>query len=140
MRSGSINKSLKLIVMRITKYLIAIIMTCFIASCEKAETDYKKLEGSTWEAVTDDAVYLLQFLDEHVCNMHTMGKDSNTLSANMTTYYWRYRSDLDSRWGYFHMFPQEEDKHPYSGSIENKNLYLHIYENDIDILCFEKTK
>ena len=132
-RESVFCKILKLIIVKIAKCLIIIFLACAISSCGKEKTDYKKLEGSAWEAVTDDAVFLLLFLDEHVCYMNIIGKNMTITKS----YSWRYGGEFDSRWGYFHMFPQNGE-HPYSGSVENKKLYLHIYENDIDILCFVK--
>ena len=132
MNPGNYIKTRKLLISMTFGFLIAI-----FAGCEK--TDYNKLEGSTWEAEVNDVVFTLQFLDESTCTLESIGKDIN--SENLTLYHWRYRGEYDSMWGLFFMYSKDDESgHPYSGTVEDKKLYLHIFENDIETLCFKKIK
>ena len=112
-------------------------MTMF-SGCEKM--DYNKLESTKWVAETDNAIFTLNF-EKSVCYFGTGGK-GDILLANLTTYNWKYRSDMDSWWGLFQMV-EEGGGRTYSGTVENKKLYLHIYKEDIEdieILCFKRLK
>ena len=111
-------------------------------SCSK--TDYNKLEGTTWQTETEAASFTLRFLSESVCTIATTVND-NTDSANMTSYSWRYGSDIDSQWGLFHLYKiNENEENPYidrysSGTIKDKKLYLYINsENEPEPLCFTR--
>ena len=114
------------------------ILTITFSGCEK--TDYNKLEGSTWEAEANSVVFTLHFSDDFTCTMKTDEKGVH--SANPIIYRWRYRSEYDSMWGLFFLQPMDEEGSHlyYSGTVENKKLYLHAYESDIETLCFKKIK
>jgi hypothetical protein len=113
------------------------LFTAIFAGCEK--TDYSDLEGSIWEAEANNVVFTLRFLDEFTSTIEVVGKDVN--STSLTNFHWRYGSEYDSMWGYFFMYNLDvENSPPYSGTIENKKLYLQIYNDGIDTLCFKKIK
>jgi len=105
---------------------ICLTVTTMFSSCEK-KTDYNKLEGTTWKAETDTVVFILRFIDETSCTL-MIGRTDGTYSANSTTYFWRYRSDVDSQWGLFFLSELKENgetvSETYSGTIDNKELYL----------------
>ena len=129
--------------MKITKiFLLAIIGSVFIVftGCEKE--DYSKLEGTIWEAKTDEFGYTLKFVDKSTCTIFTAFKgalpDNQIICPpGIATYSWRYGSEIDSMWGLFHIYSSDAGEHPYSGTVENKKLYLN-YTDDIGTLCFEK--
>ena len=118
---------------RVALILCAVIL-CI--SCEKI--DYQKLEGSTWVAETDDVLYTLRFVDASVCTIGT-GRKDDTYSSNLTTYHWRYASNVDSRWGTFHLYNMSEEwEYAFSGSVEDKKLYLAIYNNGDNGVWFKR--
>jgi hypothetical protein len=85
------------------------------------------LEGTVWKAETDNVVFTLRFVDDTCCTLMT-GRTDGTYSANSTTYFWRYKSDLDSRWGLFFLSELNAEGElilTYSGTIDNKELYLY---------------
>ena len=128
----------------------AMICGILCISCgTKAETDdCAKLKGSIWETETNDVVFTLRFVDETECTIGTTLKDG-TLSTNLTTYYWRYASNVDSRWGLFHLYYKgaenkkgEWSEYAFPGTIENKKLFLGIHDKDkgIEGLWFKRKK
>lgn len=109
---------------------IAICLTAIsvFSSCEKV-IDHNKLEGTVWKAETDEGIFNLRFVDETNCTLGT-GRKDGTFSANLTTYFWSYGSDYDSRWGLFFLNELNAEGEivlppTYSGTIENKELYLY---------------
>ena len=114
--------------------ILGIVILC--ASCEKI--DYQKLEGSTWVAESEDVLFTLQFVDTSICTIGT-GRKDGTYSSNLTTYRWRYASNIDSRWGTFHLYHMgEEWEYAFPGSVENKKLYLAIYDDGNDGMWFKR--
>ncbi len=98
-------------------------------SCKKENsnnTGYTKLAGTTWLHETDDVFQILQFIDQSTVTIQS-GRKDGTYSMNLTTYSWHYASDIDDRWGLFHMyyktFDNEQGKLIYSGTVE-KGLVL----------------
>ena len=115
---------------------LAVILFAAFTSCKKI--DYHKLEGTTWEAETDNVVFVLRFVDESTCTIITARND-NTFSANLTTYRWRYASNVDSMWGFFHLYHiGEEGEYAFPGTIENKKLYLGIHGDGYEGLWFTR--
>ena len=110
----------------------------FTSCSSKTESDdYEKLEGATWVSETDNVIYTLRFVDKTVCILSTARQDN--ASANLTTYRWRYQSIHDSVWALFHMYPIDEEGH-YYGRVENNKLFLHINDENNEVLCFERKK
>ena len=126
----------RFLLMIISALLSGVVFT----SCEKI--DYNKLEGSTWEAKTDSMGFILHFVDETVCTILTgrLSHGADVLYAgNLITYSWRYASDVDSRWGYFHLYHKgEEGAYAFPGTIESKKLYLAIFDDGNEGVWFER--
>lgn len=58
------------------------------------------------------------------------GRTDGTYSANLTTYFWSYKSDYESQWGLFFLNELNAEgeivlPQTYSGTIDNKELYLY---------------
>jgi len=106
---------------------ICLAATTMFSGCEK-KTNYNKLEGTTWKAETDTVVFILRFIDETSCTLMT-GRTDGTYSSNLTTYFWRYSSDVDSIWGLFFLYELNEKGEivllTYSGTIDKNELLLH---------------
>ena len=129
--------------------VVTIALLATITGCKKNEIDYNKLEGTTWVAEVDNIAFTLSFLDKHSCTILKIAKDE-TFSANLTTYFWRYRLDIDSAGGLFKIEPIDEEKGYFFfqwGFIENKKLCLHftnnddfnnLVEDDIRLMCFTR--
>ena len=124
----------KVVLIIISALIFGIVLTN--CSSKTASDDYEKLEGTTWVAETESVVLTLRFLDESVCTFGAIRKD-DTNSDNLTTFRWRYQSIHDSVWALFHMYPMNEEGH-YHGTVDNKKLFLTIYEDEIKVLCFER--
>jgi hypothetical protein len=115
---------------------ICLAVTVIFSSCEKI--DYNKLEGTTWEAATEDFLFTLRFVNESECTLLTARNDG-TCSANLIPYVWRYASDVDSRWGLFHLYNiGEEADYAFPGTIENKKLFLGIYADGNEGIWFKR--
>lgn len=115
--------------------ILGISITLLSTSCKKEnfdKTDYTKLVGTTWLHETDDVFQLLQFIDQSTVTIQS-GRKDGTYSMNLTTYSWLYASDIDDKWGLFHMysktFDNEQGKLIYSGTVE-KGLVLLKKSND----------
>ena len=83
-----------------------VLAVCFLlfgalTGCNK-ETDKEKLAGSEWEAKIDDATIVLRFVDESNCTISAGRK--GLYSMNMTTYFYRLSTDIDSWPGHFGVY------------------------------------
>ena len=129
--------------MKTTKmFLLAIIGSVFMVSTSCEKEDYSKLENTVWEAQTDESIYILKFVDKSTCSISVVFKEPLPVDMiicvpGTRTYSWRYGSEIDSTWGLFHIYSFDTGEHPYSGTVENKKLYLN-YMDDIGTLCFER--
>ena len=131
------------------KRLFLVISSAFICgmlstscSTQSSFDNYEKLEGTSWIAKTDSAVFTLRFVDKSVCLFGGV-RNYFSYSANQIAYNWRYRSDVDSMTSLFHIFETDEEggKSFYShGSIENGKLYLIIPKEDVKVLWFHRQK
>ena len=120
------------------KFALILFTVILCTSCEK--TDYQKLEGSTWVAESDDVLFTLRFVDASICTISTDRK-GDTFSSNLTTYRWRYATDVDSRWGYFHLYHMSEEwEYAFPGTVEDKKLYLAIFDNSNNGVWFNRKK
>jgi len=129
--------------------VVAIALLATLTGCKKNETDYNKLEGTKWVAEADNITFTLYFFDKHSCTILKALKDE-TFSANLTTYFWRYRSDFDSVRADFIINPIDEENGYFFfqwGTIDNKKLYLNFTNNDdfnnlvdddIRLMCFTR--
>jgi hypothetical protein len=115
---------------------ICLAVTTIFSGCEKE--DYNKLEGTKWEAETDIGIFTLRF-EESVCYFGS-GRKDGTFSANLTTYDWKYTPDMYGARSLFHLY--EDETTLYYGTVENKELHLHMNFNveNIEPLRFKRTK
>ena len=121
----------KLVLMIFPALICGVIFTGCGSKMSESDTDNPKLAGSIWEAKRNEVRYVLRFIDDVNCNIGTARMD-DSYSANLTSYTWMYKSDIDSRWGLFHVY-NSNGKYAFSGTVENKKLFLGIVDcSDFD--------